>query len=177
MNQRSGPFWNAPQGRAPLSRAAATLGLELIEADVEAGTIKLAFATEDFTNPTGNVLGAIVAAMLCDTVGPALLARGDGWSRPGHSTRSVAMVRWTTHLCGSTVRPGIDPTKSLSWLLQVGKIPNNGKGTIQPPKVQLPRWQSAAVSTLWTAGILSIVAQGLVPITFNVLGVDPAVKV
>jgi uncharacterized protein (TIGR00369 family) len=31
-------------------------------------------ATEDFTNPTGNVLGAFQAAMLYDTVGPALLA-------------------------------------------------------------------------------------------------------
>ena len=32
--------------------------------------IELAFAAkEDFTNPTGNVLGAFVAAMLYDTVG------------------------------------------------------------------------------------------------------------
>ena len=31
-------------------------------------------ATEAFTNPTGNVLGAFLAAMLYDTVGPALLA-------------------------------------------------------------------------------------------------------
>jgi uncharacterized protein (TIGR00369 family) len=31
-------------------------------------------ATEAFTNPSGNVLGAFVAAMLYDTVGPALLA-------------------------------------------------------------------------------------------------------
>jgi uncharacterized protein (TIGR00369 family) len=55
--------------------AAATLGLEFIDADVDAGTIELAFAaTEDFTNPTGNVLGAFQAAMLYDTVGPALLA-------------------------------------------------------------------------------------------------------
>lgn len=75
MNQRSGPFWDAVQGRASLPRAAATLGLELLNADVDAGTIELAFAaTEDFTNPTGNVLGAFVAAMLYDTVGPALLA-------------------------------------------------------------------------------------------------------
>lgn len=50
-------------------------GLEFIDADSEKGTIELAFAaTEDFTNPTGNVLGAFVAAMLYDTVGPALLA-------------------------------------------------------------------------------------------------------
>ena len=38
----------------------ATLGLELIDADSENGRIDLALATrEDFTNPTGNVLGPI----------------------------------------------------------------------------------------------------------------------
>src|SRR5437868_13259381 len=52
-----------------------SLGCEFIDADVEAGTIEVAFgATEAFTNPAGNVLGAFVAAMLYDTVGPALLA-------------------------------------------------------------------------------------------------------
>jgi uncharacterized protein (TIGR00369 family) len=58
-----------------MPRAAATLGFELIDADAEKGTIEIAFrATADFTNPTGNVLGAFVAAMLYDTVGPALLS-------------------------------------------------------------------------------------------------------
>jgi hypothetical protein len=38
MRERSGPFWDAMRGRAPLPRAAATLGMELIHADVEAGT-------------------------------------------------------------------------------------------------------------------------------------------
>jgi acyl-coenzyme A thioesterase PaaI-like protein len=75
MIERSGPFWDAMRGRTPLPRAAATLGMEFIDADVEAGTIELGFvATEDFTNPAGNVLGAFQAAMLHDTVGPALLA-------------------------------------------------------------------------------------------------------
>jgi uncharacterized protein (TIGR00369 family) len=75
MIERSGPFWDAMRGRAPLPRAAATLGMEFIDADVEAGTIELGcVATEDFTNPAGNVLGAFQAAMLHDTVGPALLA-------------------------------------------------------------------------------------------------------
>jgi uncharacterized protein (TIGR00369 family) len=75
MIKRSGPFWDGIEGRVPMPRAAATLGLEFIAADIENGTIELAFAaTEDFTNPTGNVLGAFVAAMLYDTVGPALLA-------------------------------------------------------------------------------------------------------
>ncbi|MFD4708222.1 PaaI family thioesterase [Streptomyces sp. NPDC058430] len=75
MTGRSGPFWDAVEGRAPLPRAAATLGLEVLDADGDSGTVELAFtATEDFTNPAGNVLGAFLAAMLYDTVGPALLA-------------------------------------------------------------------------------------------------------
>jgi uncharacterized protein (TIGR00369 family) len=75
MHERSGPFWDGVEGRAPVPPAAATLGFEFIDADVEAGTIELSFtATEAFTNPSGNVLGAFLAAMLFDTVGPALLA-------------------------------------------------------------------------------------------------------
>ncbi len=75
MTERSGPFWDGVEGRVPMPRAAAMLGFEFINADVENGTIEVAFtATEAFTNPTGNVLGAFVAAMLYDTVGPALLA-------------------------------------------------------------------------------------------------------
>jgi uncharacterized protein (TIGR00369 family) len=58
-----------------MPRAAQTLGFQFIDADVGRGTIELAFnATEAFTNPTGNVLGAFLAAMLYDTVGPCLLA-------------------------------------------------------------------------------------------------------
>jgi uncharacterized protein (TIGR00369 family) len=75
MRRRSGNFWDGVEGRAPKPRAAATLGWEFVDADVEEGTIELAFAArEEFTNPSGNVLGAFVAAMLYDTVGPALLA-------------------------------------------------------------------------------------------------------
>ena len=75
MSERSGPFWDAAEGRAPLPRAAATLGLEVVEVDPDEGTIELALhPSEAFTNPTGNVLGVFVAAMLYDTVGPALLA-------------------------------------------------------------------------------------------------------
>jgi uncharacterized protein (TIGR00369 family) len=75
---RSGLFWDAVEGRTPLPPAAATLGLELIDADVENGTIELAFeAKEDFTTPRGDVLEGFLAAMLHDTVGPALLATLD----------------------------------------------------------------------------------------------------
>ena len=75
MSGRSGPFWDGVEGRTPIPPTAATLGFQFIDADAEAGTIEVAFAaTEAFTNPAGNVLGAFVAAMLYDTVGPALLA-------------------------------------------------------------------------------------------------------
>jgi len=97
MSKRSGPFWDAIEGRAPVPRAAATLGFEFISADVENGTIELAFAaTEDFTNPAGNVLGAFQAAMLFDTVGPALLATlapGEFQSTMGLSVSFLRPVR------------------------------------------------------------------------------------
>ncbi|MGH9311196.1 MAG: PaaI family thioesterase, partial [Vicinamibacterales bacterium] len=72
---RTGPFWDGVEGRAPMPPAAKTLGLEIVDVDADNGTIELAFtATEAFTNPAGNVLGAFLAAMLYDTVGPTLLA-------------------------------------------------------------------------------------------------------
>jgi uncharacterized protein (TIGR00369 family) len=75
MPERTGPFWDGVEGRAPVPRAAQTLGFEFVSADPEQATIELAFtATEAFTNPMGNVLGAFLSAMLYDTVGPALLA-------------------------------------------------------------------------------------------------------
>jgi len=75
MRGRSGPFWDGIEGRAPIPPAAATLGFEFVDADVHAGTIEVAFAaSEGFTNPAGNLLGAFQAAMPYDTVGPALLA-------------------------------------------------------------------------------------------------------
>jgi uncharacterized protein (TIGR00369 family) len=72
---RSGPFWDGVHGRVPVPPAAATLGFDYVDSDPAAGTIELAFtATTDFTTPTGQVLGGFLAAMLYDTVGPALLS-------------------------------------------------------------------------------------------------------
>lgn len=59
----------------PRLPAARTQGWELIAANPVAGTIEVAFtATEANTTPFGHVLGGSLAAMLYDTVGPALLA-------------------------------------------------------------------------------------------------------
>jgi uncharacterized protein (TIGR00369 family) len=72
---RIGPFWDAVEGRAPLPAAAATLGWELVSVNPEDGTIEVAFnASETFLNPAGFIQGGFLAAMLDDTMGPALVA-------------------------------------------------------------------------------------------------------
>lgn len=73
--ERTGPFWDAIEGRAPMPPAARLLGWELEAIDPEAGTITVRYeATEQLTNPMGNVQGGMVAAMLDDAMGPALVA-------------------------------------------------------------------------------------------------------
>jgi uncharacterized protein (TIGR00369 family) len=72
---RSGPFWEFLEGRRPAPPAAATLGWTLSWVAPERGEIELCFdAREGFTNPMGNVQGGFLAAMLDDTMGPALVA-------------------------------------------------------------------------------------------------------
>ena len=72
---RTGLFWDGVAGRAPVPPAARTLGFEFLDADPDQGTISVGFdGAESFTNPFGEVLGGFLAAMLYDTVGPALLA-------------------------------------------------------------------------------------------------------
>jgi uncharacterized protein (TIGR00369 family) len=63
----------------PMPPVARTLGWTLRAIDPEAGTIEVGFtASEEFTNPTGAVQGGFVAAMLDDTMGPAVFAMGKG---------------------------------------------------------------------------------------------------
>lgn len=77
---RQGPFWDVMEGRAEPPPAARLLGFRLVEIDPDEGTIEVAFtAGEQFLNPAGTVQGGFLAAMLDDTLGPALVATlGDG---------------------------------------------------------------------------------------------------
>ncbi|MBA9004155.1 PaaI family thioesterase [Thermomonospora cellulosilytica] len=73
--QRRGFFWDVQAGRVAPPPAAVTLGWELIAVDPEQGTIEVGFtAGEQFLNPAGVVQGGFLAAMLDDTLGPALVA-------------------------------------------------------------------------------------------------------
>lgn len=68
-------FSDFMDGQAPVPPAAALLGWELLAVDPDVGTIEVAFtATQDFLNPVGVVQGGFLAAMLDNTVGPALVA-------------------------------------------------------------------------------------------------------
>ncbi|WP_245765607.1 PaaI family thioesterase [Nonomuraea jiangxiensis] len=70
-----GLFWDMHEGRVPPPAAAETLGWELLSVDPDQGTIEVAFQASDrFTNPVGVVQGGFLAAMLDDTLGPALAA-------------------------------------------------------------------------------------------------------
>jgi uncharacterized protein (TIGR00369 family) len=70
-----GPFWDAIEGRTPLPAAAATLGWQLVAINPEEGTIEVEFTASDaFLNPAGFIQGGFLAAMLDDTLGPALVA-------------------------------------------------------------------------------------------------------
>jgi uncharacterized protein (TIGR00369 family) len=72
---RPGLFWQTMNGERPAPPAAATLGWSLSWAAPERGEIEVCFdASEKLTNPVGNVQGGFLAAMLDDTLGPALVA-------------------------------------------------------------------------------------------------------
>ena len=77
-NTRVGPFWDVMAGRSTPPPAAVTLGFELVDIDPDAGTITTSFeASAAFLNPFGMIQGGFLAAMLDDTLGPALVATLD----------------------------------------------------------------------------------------------------
>lgn len=87
-DHRSGPFWEFLDGRRPAPPAAVTLGWTLSWVAPERGEIEVFFNARDgFANPMGQVQGGFLAAMLDDTLGPALVATRS-CPRFGRSLRS-----------------------------------------------------------------------------------------
>ena len=73
MSDPNHPFWKAVRGEIPPAPAAKLLGWTVVDATPDSGRIRVQYeATADLANPLGNVQGGFVAAMLDDTVGPAL---------------------------------------------------------------------------------------------------------
>ncbi|MCO5129595.1 MAG: PaaI family thioesterase [Xanthobacteraceae bacterium] len=78
MVDRDSLFWKMADGRLPPPACAHTLGLSFANIDPERGTVEVDFeAKPEFLNPVGHVQGGFLAAMLDDTMGPALVATLD----------------------------------------------------------------------------------------------------
>ncbi|MDP9878001.1 uncharacterized protein (TIGR00369 family) [Variovorax boronicumulans] len=68
-------FWKIQAGTAATPEAVKTLGGKIVRVDAEQGSVETSFeGKRDFTNPTGAIQGGFLAAMLDDTMGPALAA-------------------------------------------------------------------------------------------------------
>lgn len=78
MVDKNSFFWKMVDGRLPPPACARTLGTVFANIDPERGTIEVDFeAKPEFLNPAGIVQGGFLAAMLDDTMGPALVATLD----------------------------------------------------------------------------------------------------
>ena len=83
----------------PAPPAAELLGWELVSENPQAGTIEIAFHPDGrMLNPQGTVQGGFVAAMLDDTMGPALVSMTGGKLMPSSIDLNVSFIR--------PVRPG-----------------------------------------------------------------------
>ncbi|MEU4570918.1 PaaI family thioesterase [Nonomuraea sp. NPDC023979] len=134
-------FWDVMAGAVPPPPAAEVLGWELVEVDPEAGTIEVAFAArEQFTNPVGVIQGGFLAAMLDDTLGPALVATLSAGqfaptlelhvqflrpARPGRLVgrgRVVKRGRDIAFLAGELVGPDGEPVATATATAQIRSV-------------------------------------------------------
>ncbi len=78
----------------PTPPIAELLGWELIAEDAANGAVEIAFHPDRrMTNPRGQVQGGIVAAMLDDTMGPALLVASGGRHVASSIDMNVSFLR------------------------------------------------------------------------------------
>ncbi len=88
------------------------LGWRLLAHDETRGWIKVAFdGKADFLNPAGRVQGGILAAMLDDTMGPAVLVKSGGTLYPSSIDMNISFL--------SAAKPG--PLVCEGAVLRLGK--------------------------------------------------------
>lgn len=79
--------------RMPLPPSARLLGWRLVAHDPDARSIRVAFTgRKDFLNPAGSIQGGIQAAMLDDTMGPALWLATEGRLYPATIEMSLQFL-------------------------------------------------------------------------------------
>jgi ABC-2 type transport system permease protein len=147
------------------------------------------FDTGDDPNAAGALIGQqyllLVLAALAAVPAATLVLLGGLRGQPQLDAAGVVVGVATGGLLfwwGGRVaaRRLADRGAELMDLVHLGPQARTHRDPTRPPPaaaVELPRWKSAARNALWTVGILLIVPQGLVPIGFNLFGVDQRVKV
>jgi uncharacterized protein (TIGR00369 family) len=79
--------------RIPAPPSARLLGWRLVDYDAARGWVRIAFeGKRDFLNPAGFIQGGIQAAMLDDTMGPAVWLRTEGELYPATIDLSVSFL-------------------------------------------------------------------------------------
>jgi uncharacterized protein (TIGR00369 family) len=97
------------------------LGWQLLDGDPEKGWIRIGFlARPEFCNPAGFVQGGILAAMLDDTIGPAVLLKSNG------TLYSVTIDLRTSYLAPARLGPLIGE----ATVLQIGKTIGFAEGKL-----------------------------------------------
>jgi uncharacterized protein (TIGR00369 family) len=88
------------------------LGIDILDARPEDGWVRIRFvARPEFCNASGNVQGGMLAAMLDDTMGPAVLIMTQAQAMPTTIGMTVAYL--------APARPG--PLFGEAWVIQLGK--------------------------------------------------------
>ena len=99
----------------PAPPAAELLGWELVSESPETGMIEIAFHPDGrMLNPQGTVQGGFVAAMLDDTMGPALVSMSGGTIMPRSIDLNVSFIR--------PVKPG--------RVIGRGRVVNQGRSIV-----------------------------------------------
>jgi hypothetical protein len=147
------------------------------------------FDTGDDPNAASALIGQqylmLLLAALVAVPAAVLVLLGTGRDRPALQAAGVLagvatgglLYWWAGQLAARRLT---DRGAELLDLLRLGPQEPARPGAARPgrePAPQLSRARSAARGTLLTMGILCIVPQGLVPIGFNLFGVDPQVRV
>lgn len=98
--------------RFPTPDCAQLLGLDIIAADAAKGWVRVGFiAKQEFCNASGAIQGGILAAMLDDTMGPAVLIKTNAEFYPTTIDMNVSFL--------AAARPG--PLFGEASVLQLGK--------------------------------------------------------
>jgi ABC-2 type transport system permease protein len=145
------------------------------------------FDTGDDPGAAGAAVGQqylmLVLVALTVVPGWALVAAGAATDQPALQAAGVLagvatgalLWWWGGRVAGRRLA---DRGAELMDLLRLGpQAPAGPAEAAAEPAAELPAWKSAARGTLWTAAVVLIVPQGLVPIGFNLFGVDQQVKV